>query len=133
MLYSELKLKSNSDRAPPCFKPFLMYYHRALSRNTICSRFIVKISLPTCPHIGNLPLPPYVWAYIHDSINCSRHMGYIIPKLSSACNTMSSIKPSMSLKTLKITYCYFNAIISYGLPFWRNSPHSVKIFRMQWN
>ena len=38
----------------------------------------------------------------------------------------------MFLKTLKtIYYSYFNAIISYGLPFWRNSPHSVKVFRMQ--
>jgi len=45
---------------------------------------------------------------------------------------MSSIKPFMSLNTLKtIYYSYFNAIISHGLPFWRNSPHSVKIFRMQ--
>ena len=54
-------------------------------------------------------------------------MGYIIPKLSSACNIMSSIKPFMSLKTLKIIYCsYFNAIISYGLPFWRNTTPQCK-------
>jgi hypothetical protein len=33
------------------------------------------------------------------------------------------------LKT--ISYSYFNAIINYGLPFWGNSPHSVKIFKMQ--
>jgi len=45
---------------------------------------------------------------------------------------MSSIKHFMSLKTLKtIYYSYFNAIISYGLPFWRNSPHGLKLFRMQ--
>jgi len=38
----------------------------------------------------------------------------------------------MSLNTLKtIYYSYFNAIISYGLPFWGNSPHAIKIFRMQ--
>jgi hypothetical protein len=38
----------------------------------------------------------------------------------------------MSLSTLKtIYYSYFNKIISYGSPFWGNSPHSIKIFRMQ--
>ena len=38
----------------------------------------------------------------------------------------------MSLTTLKtVYYSYFNAIISYGLPFWGNSPHAMKIFRMQ--
>ena len=54
------------------------------------------------------------------------------PKLSSACYIMRSIKPFMSLDTLKtIYYSYFNAIISYGLSFWENSPHGIKIFRMQ--
>jgi hypothetical protein len=38
----------------------------------------------------------------------------------------------MSLNTLKtIYYYYFNVIINYGLPFWGNSPHSIKIFKMQ--
>ena len=45
---------------------------------------------------------------------------------------MRSNKPFMLIKTLKtIYYSYFNAIINYGLPFWRNSPHSIKMFRMQ--
>jgi len=38
----------------------------------------------------------------------------------------------MSLNTLKtIYYSYFNAIMNYGLPFSGNSPHSIKIFKMQ--
>jgi hypothetical protein len=38
----------------------------------------------------------------------------------------------MSLNTLKtVYYSYFNAIINYGLPFWGNSAHSIKIFKMQ--
>jgi hypothetical protein len=38
----------------------------------------------------------------------------------------------MYLNTFKtISYSYFNAIINYGLPFWGNSPHSIKIFKMQ--
>jgi len=63
---------------------------------------------------------------------CLSFIEYIIPKLSSACYTMSSIKPFMSLNTLKtIYYSYFNTIISYGLPFWGNQLYSTKIFRMQ--
>jgi hypothetical protein len=43
-----------------------------------------------------------------------------------------SIKPFMSLNTLKtVYYSYFNVIISCGLPFWGNSPHAMKTFRMQ--
>jgi hypothetical protein len=32
-----------------------------------------------------------------------------------------------------VYHSYFNSIINYGLPFWGNSPHNVKIFRMQKN
>ena len=64
---------------------------------------------------------------IIDSINWSCHVEYIIPKLSSACYIMTSIKPFMSLNTLNTTY--FSMV--YGLPLWGNSPPSIKIFRMQ--
>jgi hypothetical protein len=38
----------------------------------------------------------------------------------------------MSVNTLKtIYYSYFSMIISFGLPFWGNSLHSIKILRMQ--
>ena len=74
----------------------------------------------------------FLGIYIQDSINCSCHIDYIIPKLNSACYAMRSIKPVMSLNTLKTIYYFcFNAIISYGLPFWGNSPHTIKVFRIQ--
>ena len=45
---------------------------------------------------------------------------------------MRSIKPVMSLNTLKtIYYSSFNAIVSYGLPFWGNTRHNFKVFRIQ--
>jgi hypothetical protein len=69
---------------------------------------------------------------IHDSLNWNYHIEYIIPKLSSACYVMRTIKPFVSPNTLKtVYYSYFNAIISYGLPFWGNLPHAIKIFKMQ--
>jgi hypothetical protein len=67
----------------------------------------------------------------NDSINWSCHIEYIIPKLSSACYIMRNIKPFMFFNTLKIIYySYLNTIISYGLPFWGNLPHTIKIFRI---
>ena len=58
-----------------------------------------------------------------------------IPKFSAACYIMRSVKPCMSLNTLKVVYySYFNSVvINYGLPFWGNSAHSVQMFRMQNN
>jgi hypothetical protein len=61
----------------------------------------------------------FLGIYIQDSSNWNYHIDYIIPKLSSACYAMRSIKTVMSLNTLKtIYYSSFNAIISYGLPVW---------------
>jgi len=38
----------------------------------------------------------------------------------------------MPINTLKtVYYSYFNTIITYGLPFWGNSPHSTIIFKIQ--
>jgi exonuclease III len=79
-----------------------------------------------------LPKIKFLGIYIQDSIKWSCHIDHIIPKLSSACYAMRSIKPIMSLNTLKtIYYSCFNAIISYGLPFWGNSPDAIKVFRIQ--
>jgi hypothetical protein len=45
---------------------------------------------------------------------------------------MRSIKPYMSLNTLRMVYySYFNSVINYGLIFWGNSQHSITIFRLQ--
>jgi hypothetical protein len=82
--------------------------------------------------ITTVPKIKFLGLYIHDSPNWSYHIEYIIPKLSSACYIMRRIKPFVSPNTLKtVYYSYFNAIISYGLPFWGNSPHATKIFKMQ--
>jgi len=81
--------------------------------------------------ITTLPKIKFLGIYIHDSINWSCHIEYNMPKLSSACYIMRSIKPFETPNTLKtVYYSYFNAIISYGLPFWGNSPHAIKIVRI---
>ena len=68
--------------------------------------------------ITTVPKIKFLGIYIHDSINWNHHIEYIIPKLSSSCYVMRSITPFMSPNTLKtVYYSYFNAVMSYGLPF----------------
>ena len=96
-----------------------------LDINIVCNDNLIT----AVPKIKFLDI--YIYIYTHNTINWSFHIEYIIPKLISACYIKKSIKPFMSLNTLKtVHYYYFNAIISYALPFWGNSPHAMKIFRM---
>jgi len=60
------------------------------------------------------------------------HIDAILPKLSLACFALRSLKPYVSLLTLKaIYYAYFHAIMSYGGIFWGQSPDSLKVFLLQ--
>jgi len=69
---------------------------------------------------------------INNTLNWKSHIEIILPKLSSACFAMRSIKPLVSQQMLKaIYYSHFHMIILYGLMFWGNSPHSARVFRMQ--
>jgi hypothetical protein len=82
--------------------------------------------------ITSVPHCKFLGIYLQDSLNWSCHIGSIIPKLSSACYIMRNLKPIMTMDSLKtVYYSYFNSVLSYGLPFWGNSSHSLKVFRLQ--
>jgi len=69
---------------------------------------------------------------INDTLTWNSHIETILPKLSSACFAMRSIKPLISQQMLKaIYYSQFHSIILYGLMLWGNSTHSARVFRMQ--
>jgi len=75
-----------------------------------------------------------MYIYINDTINWKFVLNIFFQKLSAVCYVMTSVKPYMSLNTFRIVYYYnFNSVVNYVLPFWGNSPHSIKIFRMQKN
>jgi len=60
------------------------------------------------------------------------HIALITRKLSNICYLIRNIKPYMSIFTLKMIYrSLFHAIMSYGIIFWGNSPHSTISFKMQ--
>ena len=66
---------------------------------------------------------------INDSMSWKTHIDAILPKLSSACFAIRSVKPYVSFLTLKaIYYAYFHAIMLYGVIFWGQSPDSLKVF-----
>jgi len=66
----------------------------------------------------------------HDS--WKGHINYMIPKLSSPCYVMRTVKFYVSHNTLKIIYySYSHSIMNYGILFWGPSTESIKIFKLQ--
>jgi hypothetical protein len=66
--------------------------------------------------------------YIQDTRGnlCSRWVS------NSACYAIRVITPLMTEDTLRMIYhAYVHSIITYGIIFWRNLPHSTHIFKMQ--
>jgi hypothetical protein len=69
-------------------------------------------------------------------VNCSltwtNHIDFLTKKLSSTCYLIWNIKPYLSISALKMVYhSLFHSIMSYGIMFWGNSPHSSIISKMQ--
>ena len=53
-------------------------------------------------------------------------------KLSSSSNAIQSVKPYVTINTLKmIYYSCFQSVMTYGLIFWGHSSDIMKIFRLQ--
>ena len=71
----------------------------------------------------------FLGLFINNNLSWKTHTECIKSKLSSACYAMRSVKPYVTINTLKmIYYSYFHSVMTYGLLFWRNPPDSIKIF-----
>jgi hypothetical protein len=69
---------------------------------------------------------------IDNNLNWTKHIEYIIPKLSSACLAMRTVTPLLKVDTLKLVYfAYFHSVMSYGVIFWGNSTDSKRVFIIQ--
>jgi len=74
----------------------------------------------------------FLGLFIKNNISWKTHIECIKSKLSSACNSMQSVKPHISINTLKMIYCFYcHSVMTYGLLFWGHSSNSIKIFRLQ--
>jgi hypothetical protein len=62
-----------------------------------------------------------------NKLSWKNHTDYLTTKLSTTSFIMRVIKPLMSLNTLKMIYfSYIHSIMTYGIIFMGNSPHSIK-------
>jgi hypothetical protein len=69
---------------------------------------------------------------INNTLSWKTHIEKILPKLSSACFAMQTVKPFMSPQMLKaIYYSYFHSIILYGVIFWGHTAPSTRVLRLQ--
>ena len=74
----------------------------------------------------------FLGLFINNKLSWETYIEYIKSKLSSACYAVRSVKPFLTIKTLKmIYYSHFHSVMTYGLLFWGNSPDSIKVFRLQ--
>jgi len=65
---------------------------------------------------------------IEETLSWKRHINQILSRLSSAYNAIRVITPLMSEDTLKMIYhSYVHLIMTYGIIFWGNSPHSTNL------
>jgi hypothetical protein len=69
---------------------------------------------------------------IDSSLTWKHHIEGLAIKLSRTCYAIRSLRHFVSHKSLKkIYFANFHAVMSYGIIFWGNSPHSISIFKLQ--
>jgi hypothetical protein len=60
------------------------------------------------------------------------HIDIVVPKLSSVCFAIRTVKPFLAQESLKMVYySCFHSVMTYRLIFWGNSCYSIMIFRLQ--
>jgi hypothetical protein len=69
---------------------------------------------------------------IEEMLSWNHHINKILSRLSSPCCAIIVITPLMSEDTLKMIYhSYVHSIMTYGIVFGGNSPHSTNIYKIQ--
>jgi hypothetical protein len=82
--------------------------------------------------IKNTTSTKFLGLTIDETLSWKYHIHQVLPRLSSACYAIRVTAPLVSEDTLRmIYYSYAHSIISYGIIFWGNSPHSISVFKIQ--
>ena len=69
---------------------------------------------------------------VDSTLSWKPHIDHLINKLSTACYVIRSVKPYMNTNAIIMIYhSLFHAIMTYGIIFWGNPSHNIKVFRMQ--
>lgn len=82
--------------------------------------------------LTNVTETKFLGLIIDNTLSWKQHIEQVISKISSACYALRNIKYIVPLDTLKLIYfAHIHSTLNYGIIFWGNSPHSVKVFKMQ--
>jgi hypothetical protein len=66
------------------------------------------------------------------TLSWKSHIDQLLPKLTTACYTIRTLKPYLSQETLlMVYYAYFYSVLNFGIIFWGNSLYAISIFRVQ--
>jgi len=105
------------------------YFIRFVTKNNTHNEINIKYDNKVLPATN-------ITKFLSLTVNClltwTNHIDYLTKKLSKTRYLIRNIKPYLSRSSLKIVYhSLFHSIMSYGILFWGNSPHSHIIFKMQ--
>jgi hypothetical protein len=83
-------------------------------------------------YIVRTPSTKFLSLITDDALTWKHHIHYLTGKLNAACCAVTTVKSLLSRKALKILYfSYIHSIMTYGVIFWGNSMHSIKVFEIQ--
>jgi hypothetical protein len=81
--------------------------------------------------IPNSSITKFLGLNLDNTLTWKNHIDLVKSKLCSACFARS-VKPILSQNVLRMIYfSQVHSVLNYGIIFWGNSPHSVKVFKMQ--
>jgi len=81
---------------------------------------------------NNINSTKFLGLIIDNSLSWEDHIAALTSKLNKAYYAIRSIKPSLSVDTLRmICFSYVQSVMSYGIIFWGNSCSSNNIFKIQ--
>ena len=83
-------------------------------------------------HITNTINIKFLELTIDEKLSWKCHVNHVLTKLTSACYAIRIVMPLMAEETLRMIYfSYVHSLLSYGIILWGNSPHSIRVFKMQ--
>jgi hypothetical protein len=83
--------------------------------------------------IVNICNTQFLGLTLDNTFSWKTHMDKVMPKLSSVCFAIRTIKPFLPQESLKMVYySYFHSIMTYGLIFWWNSCYKKELLDVWW-
>ena len=109
------------------FSPFpLLLSFCIFCKNTLDINYLNK-------NIANRPYTKFLGLMVDANLTWNNHIDQLISTLNSACyaiRAVNAMSSSKGLRMLYFSYIHSTSIISYGIIFWGNTPHSIKTFRI---